>query len=335
MILLKNQEKITEAEFEVTKKQWELAHKFYEEKDSSNFLCNYGSIWEPKAKEISNLFKEPTSIERLNQLRFSTGCFTGYSLSNFSHINILTICDIVDEEEFDNNYKNSFVKNYAATQRLIPIAKNILPTQYDAIFPARFGEVGQDHNGKITNVDTANYQALFETMYNIKILNWLKKRPGATVLEMGAGYGAMAYLFKKALPHINYILLDIPEALYFSMIYLGIASKEVFEFVPNYLVKSLLSRKIDLIININSVSELPKEHMDFYLPLLSKMIGREGLFFECNTELPYSNDYKDCCVKSSLSFKRYFNFSRYLCNSPFKGRTHLRYNNVAVLNGLV
>tara|TARA_Y100000310_G_C20688251_1_gene820512 strand:- start:2194 stop:3198 length:1005 start_codon:yes stop_codon:yes gene_type:complete len=334
MILLKDQEKITEAEHEVAKVQWEKAHKFYQEKESSNFLCNYGSIWEPKAKEIANLFKEPPSIERLNQLRFSTGCFTGYSIPNFSHRNVPTICDLVDEEEFDNNYKNNFAKNYGMIKKLMPLVRGTLPKQHDVIFPAKFGEVGETLNDKIVNVDTMNYQFLFEKLYEIKMFNWLKK-PGATVVEIGGGYGAMAYLFKKVLPHINYIIVDIPEALYFSMMYLGIVSKEVFEFVPNYLIETLSSKKIDLIININSIAELPKEHVDFYLPLLSKMAGRHGVFIECNQDLPFEKEKSDCCLKSSLAFKRHFNFSRNLDNLIWKGKLNIKYNTVSVLDGFV
>jgi putative sugar O-methyltransferase len=334
MILLKDQKKITEAEFEVAKEQWKKAQLLCQQKDTNHFLSDYGSIWNKKAADISEAFKE-LSIDRLNQLRLSTGCFTNFSLADCKYDpNLPAIYDIVDEEEFDLEYKSSYASKMAEIKRFLPQTTHPLPAQYDAIFPIKFGEIGDKRNDKIINPDTINFQYIFENIYGIRLLNWLKKKKNPTIVELGGGHGALAYLFKKALPHVNYIIVDIPESFYFSMIYLSIVSQSNFEFYPHYEIERLSSRKVDLLINVGSIAQLPKQHIEFYFKIMTKMIGNHGLFFECNNNLSFNKDYEGCCLKPDMFLGRYFNYSRYIVNVPLKGRANLRYNNVSILKEL-
>lgn len=66
------------------------------------------------------------------------------------------------------------------------------------------------------------------------ILEGLAGRPLRSVLELGAGYGRLAYVFLRTQPGTRYTIVDIPPALYVSQRYLTdvLPDRRVFKFRP-------------------------------------------------------------------------------------------------------
>lgn len=107
------------------------------------------------------------------------------------------------------------------------------------------------------------------------------------VAELGAGYGRLAYVFLKALPNINYCIIDIPPAIYVAQEYL----KEIFpkeriflfrhfkdfqeiekdfkrariKFLMPHQIEYLPKEYFDLMINISSLHEMSRDQIKNYL----------------------------------------------------------------------
>jgi hypothetical protein len=94
-----------------------------------------------------------------------------------------------------------------------------------------------------------------------------------TVLEIGGGYGAFARTIMGANPKIKYVMVDIPETLFFAEVFLrhsfpdktfGYLVKDEYPedcdilFVPVGLERRLNHRAFDLAINTNSLGEMPR-----------------------------------------------------------------------------
>jgi len=84
-------------------------------------------------------------------------------------------------------------------------------------------------------------------------------RPGATVLDIGAGYGRMAHRMLTAAPQLGaYLCADaIPESTFLCEYYLRFRRLERAKVLPLHeLDAQLMGRNIDLAINVHSFSEM-------------------------------------------------------------------------------
>ncbi len=108
-----------------------------------------------------------------------------------------------------------------------------------------------------------------------------------TVIELGGGYGRLAWTLLQAFPRTRYVLVDIPPALAVAQRYLtellpevrtfafrrfddpravasDIAAAQLVFLTPNQLA-GLPSLDADLFVNISSLHEMRIEQIDFYL----------------------------------------------------------------------
>jgi putative sugar O-methyltransferase len=119
-----------------------------------------------------------------------------------------------------------------------------------------------------------------------------------TVLELGGGYGRNAFVVLKLNPHIQYILVDIPPALWVAEQYLSrlFPERRIFryrnferfeEIVESYnradlvfLLSSQLSvlppGSADLIINISSLHEMRRDQIAYYFQKFDKVLKPGG-----------------------------------------------------------
>jgi putative sugar O-methyltransferase len=110
--------------------------------------------------------------------------------------------------------------------------------------------------------------------------------PPKIVLEVGGGYGAPARLWMKNLtPHPRcYLILDMPESLFFADVFLRkefgnesvfyvnsveplcVDNLDKFKFIlcPLSFFASILNLPVDLVINTGSLQEMSEEWVDFY-----------------------------------------------------------------------
>ena len=129
-----------------------------------------------------------------------------------------------------------------------------------------------------------------------------------TIVEIGGGYGALGYFLSNLFEgKIHYTIIDIPESLAFSSIYLSVlfpniysqfieselniwpATKPGFSFLPNMYSRDCCQggSQVDLVINTLSLSEMSDEQIHDYCQQITTMIGDTGIFFEQNHQLDH------------------------------------------------
>lgn len=113
------------------------------------------------------------------------------------------------------------------------------------------------------------------------------------VVELGAGYGRLGFVFLNALKNCTYTVIDIPPALYVSQSYLSevfpeakvfafrpfnsyAEIKDEFEaarirFVAAHQIKLLPDKSADLFLNISSLHEMTMEQIEFYLKQIDRL----------------------------------------------------------------
>jgi putative sugar O-methyltransferase len=121
----------------------------------------------------------------------------------------------------------------------------------------------------------------------------------ATVVELGSGYGRLAWAYLAAFPEIRYVLVDIPPALAVAEQYLAsvFPERKIFNFrrfsdageieselaesqiaflTPNQL-EALPDFRADLFINVSSLHEMTPEQIAHYFKLIDR--STEGWFY--------------------------------------------------------
>ncbi len=164
------------------------------------------------------------------------------------------------------------------------------------------------HDGRLISQDIANstleYQSITDGLNDIHDL--------ATVMEVGAGYGRVAYVFLTLRPGTRYFIVDIPPGLYISQRYLSevFPNKRVFRFkdfdsytrVQNeieaadviFLAPQQLSllpgeKMVDLFIAINCLNEMTPSIREFYFNNVNRLA--KSFYFKCHkvAHTPYEN----------------------------------------------
>lgn len=275
----------------------------------------------------------------INRLRFYTQTFTGYQLMSFSSGRGKRSVNPVPDN-FDEKMEEllpsppSWVYDYIALARY-------RPTEIIARPPKFLGEIGWGVDGSPVNVDTCAYQECLNLIYEAGIIDRLRKRVkesgSVSILEIGAGYGGLAYYLKHIIPQTNYYICDIPEALLFCTLYLALACPEYgytiydgtdksvlqeshfgFKFIPNFAFDDLVTAniKIDLALNTASFSEMSEKQVRYYGQDLNYMLGDTGILFEQNKdEKPY------CHNSCKLLLPKYFKSRRTIEPESFGGST--------------
>jgi putative sugar O-methyltransferase len=182
-----------------------------------------------------------------------------------------------------------------------------LPEYLHVSPPTKFGEVGWQFGGKLVNHDTVAYLERLALLYRAGLLdkesrNSLFNLRQPRILEIGGGYGGLAYFIKQVLPKSRYTIVDLPESLAFSGAYLAAlfhrqdirfgceqspaAGKPGCTLLPNYEFPSLVASgaSFDLVINTLSLSEMSERQIRAYCEGISRLIGRKGYFFEQNQD---------------------------------------------------
>jgi putative sugar O-methyltransferase len=161
-------------------------------------------------------------------------------------------------------------------------------------------------NGKNISQDLANSVLEVNSISDGIDLNHIN-----TVMELGVGYGRTAYVLLKLFPHLRYIIVDIPPALYISERYLTsqFPDRKIFRFrkfnnfseiaeefynaqiiflMPNQL-KLLPSKIIDLFIAIDCLHEMRLEQIHNYLAEIDRLASY--IYLKCwkETKIPYDD----------------------------------------------
>lgn len=128
------------------------------------------------------------------------------------------------------------------------------------------------HKDRVITQDLCNSVLEFYSIINTSNIN---NKSNLRFAELGAGYGRLAYVFLKALPHASYCIIDIPLALYISQEYLSrvFPNEKIFYYKPfksykeirhefeSSRIKFLMAHQIELLPDklfdhINTISSL-------------------------------------------------------------------------------
>ncbi len=180
-----------------------------------------------------------------------------------------------------------------------------VPARYVVAAPRMFGEIGIDVGGVVVNPDTIMCQSRINGLLASGVLDKLDadiaRRGRARVLEVGPGYGALAYALKSIFKdQLEYIAVDLPSSLYYSAIYLSapfdgerchvlgpgdkVPEHFNFLFVANYLIDEFASalQPIDLAINTMSFPEMSVDQVRFYAETFRRLLRPDGVVFDEN-----------------------------------------------------
>lgn len=133
----------------------------------------------------------------------------------------------------------------------------------------------------------------------------------STILEVGAGSGRTAHCFLQLMPHIKYIIVDIPPALFLSQTYLSdvFSNRKIFSFRPfenfndvkeEFLASDIVfmtpdqmlklpSKSIDLFMAIDCLHEMKTEEVQSYFNEADRLASL--FYFKCwnSTIVPFDN----------------------------------------------
>lgn len=231
----------------------------------------------------------------LNRLRLESHIFSGYRLSN-----LLGETNIA---HWNDNIYDAFLSNSEIGEvdwsipAFIEMTRGLSGKEICSP-PAVMGEVGFRVGDHIVNRDVIAYQERMNLMNETGILSHLKRKEHPVILEIGCGYGALAYFLKQLLPEAVYILVDLPHSLIFSGCYLNVsltnetpvvrknASDPLLapsvNLVVNKLLHTLEDVKIDLAINTLSFAEMSSDIVRHYGLFVKKHLQADGILFEQN-----------------------------------------------------
>jgi hypothetical protein len=144
--------------------------------------------------------------------------------------------------------------------------------------PVLLGGFGHEIDGALINIDTLKFYECLIALDRIGVLPGLRSGggQGRVVIEIGAGWGGLAYQLKKLCPKLTYVIVDLPQCFLFSGTYLKtafpqapfhIATKGVddealeagrngFVLVPHFLLSEIQNCRPDLAINTVSFQEM-------------------------------------------------------------------------------
>lgn len=185
--------------------------------------------------------------------------------------------------------------------------------------PTCFGEVGWRIEGAPVNVQTAYYQESTALMYVMGVdgfLDRIASRGAPRVIEIGGGFGPMAWFLCRAYENVRWYACDLPESLIHQTVYMAVCRPDkhhaiyvgsmVLEgafnpalmvrtvdeveslqncvvSIPNFLLDDFKGRlMVDLAVNIESLSEMSVPQVRHYGGIVGAMIGEHGILFEQN-----------------------------------------------------
>jgi putative sugar O-methyltransferase len=180
-----------------------------------------------------------------------------------------------------------------------------MPRDRIAQTPRLFGESGWDVDGTIANFDTWSTQQRLNALHWSGVLDFLQQRGRergfARVLEIGAGFGNLGYALRCAVGPIDYTVVDLPESIIYSSIWLPTAlggeratiarpgqqlaaPSPGATFVANHMIGEFQPQlgEFDLVINTMSLSEMSAAQIEHYGRMARELIGQRGLFYEQN-----------------------------------------------------
>src|SRR3954470_2055751 len=91
--------------------------------------------------------------------------------------------------------------------------RNLIPADLLVPVPLVAGEVGFNVFGHCVNRDVVAYLDRIKLMHEAGIIDRLRTLDRPRILEIGGGYGGLAYLLTRILPSASYTIVDLPASM--------------------------------------------------------------------------------------------------------------------------
>jgi len=169
-------------------------------------------------------------------------------------------------------------------------------------------------DGRFLNHDIARYQRAVNALWRcaeVVNLRMTSTHRRISILEIGGGYGAMAYHLHRILPGSTYIIVDLPETLLLTASYLTLHNpdKQVYLYdprdptriedpelrydfilVPPWRLWELCRWQFDLAINMHSFQEMSGEEVRDYVRFIAGTLKPCGAMYSENRDTQPGND---------------------------------------------
>jgi Tetratricopeptide repeat len=252
----------------------------------------------------------------IDQLRLYGQSFTGYQLATLSYANHMPWLREPLPVDVDRLLLAPRAAEPCPSVGEYRFLRDYILHDFDEVsFPAKFGEVGWEVGAAIVNYDLAFYLSHIADLVLAGVLPRLRDLSAArplAIVEIGGGFGGLAYLLQQLLPNSHYVIVDLPESLAFSAAYLGTlrggrnvavvdaAMAEALRrgeasargrlaepgvtLVPNHHVDALATSglRADLGVNTISLDEMAPPQIDGYARVMAEMLADGAVFFEVN-----------------------------------------------------
>jgi putative sugar O-methyltransferase len=269
--------------------------------------------WDPTKKQVYEIDAQTTSFmtsfallmqrdyDILKKLRLYSQAFSGYQLATLAPAVHRPWIREKLPADYDR-FLRMLVGNPDESVHKFVNTANKLPEAYRFSFPAKFGEIGWIVDDMVLSKDTWMYLERICLLHECGILPALIEKSKTTtvrIMEIGSGFGGLAYFLKRIIPNSRIVLIDLPESLAFCLSYLatvfpGISHSLVttadypvpegpgFTYVSNYDAPSLQVPNLDLAINTLSMAEMEDEQIISYCKLIQRSLAPGAQFFEQN-----------------------------------------------------
>ena len=195
----------------------------------------------------------------------------------------------------DDMFKNYFQKN------ITPLNRNLY--LYDSIYRYEYWKELTENKYEIADLfmplfgNTYGYYigntfirtgAEYLHYYGEKIKKMLENYNNPIIVEVGGGYGGLAYFLNKNINNLKYIDYDLPENMALTAYYLlsSFPDKKILLYgeenntdilnidfdiaiMPNFALPNLPNNSIDLVFNSYSLAEMSKISIETYIEILS------------------------------------------------------------------
>jgi putative sugar O-methyltransferase len=131
------------------------------------------------------------------------------------------------------------------------------------------------HEARLISQDLAN-----SAIEAAAIERLLPSRPPGSILEIGAGYGRLAYVLMSLYPDCSYTIVDIEPARSIAEWYLGhLFPKRQMTFLAPSSIDSLPGSSFDLAVSISSLQEMSRQQIGEYMTFLSRVVATGGVVY--------------------------------------------------------
>lgn len=325
------------------------AHVDHMHKDPAIFLP--GHVWAGQFRKTYFNAIARGDYNVINNLRLFVYCFSDYRLLEFQTAHGLPVLEHLPPDLDAVIRQNAATAQGAEpfgpfTKAFLELIREIPDRRWIVSPPRLMCEVGWEVGGIIANFDTWAHQTRINAMLSSGLIehiqNQIDRHGACRIVEIGSGYGGLAYHLKRMFgPKLQYILVDLAESLAFSVPYLtatcgedvrvDVADSVKASFiednnivgVPSHFFDEYVDhiKTADAVINTLSFTEMAPPQINFYGRAARHLIGKSGVLFEMNFQ--HTGIHSDAYSIFKSIFPYHQRMPQTTLDSGGRGTTHL------------